>query len=67
MICRLSSKGIDAENLTSIGGLVCEEEGEKKYLLPTFVPARSELSSNLSLLDKPCRQTKYDHFLLYQD
>jgi hypothetical protein len=67
MLCRLSSKGIDAENLTNIGGLVCEKEGEKKYLLPVFVPARSELSSNLSLLDKPCRQTKYDHFLLYQD
>jgi hypothetical protein len=34
-----------------------EDEGEKKYLLPTFVPAHSELSSNLSLLDEPCRQT----------
>jgi hypothetical protein len=53
--------------LLDLGGLVCEEEGEKKYLLLVFVPARSELSSNLSLLDKPCRQTKYDHFLLYQD
>jgi hypothetical protein len=50
-----------------IGGLVCEEEGEKKYLLPMFVPARSELSSNLSLFDQPYRQTKYDNFLLYQD
>jgi hypothetical protein len=53
--------------LLDLGGLVCEKEGEKKYLLPVFVPARSELSSNLLLLDKPCRQTKYDHFLLYQD
>jgi hypothetical protein len=50
-----------------LGGLVCEEEGEKKYLLPVFVPTRSELSSNISLLDKPSRQTKYDHFLVYQD
>jgi hypothetical protein len=47
--------------------LVCEEEGEKRYLLLVFFPARSELSSNLLLFDKPCRQTKYDHFLLYQD
>jgi hypothetical protein len=53
--------------LLDLGGLVCEEEGEKKYLLPVFVPARSELGSNLSLSDKPYRQTKYDHFLLYQD
>ena len=53
--------------LLDLGGLVCEEEGEKKYLLPVFVPAHSKLSSNLSLLDKPCRQTKYDRFLLYQD
>jgi hypothetical protein len=53
--------------LLDLGVLVCEEEGEKKYLLPMFVPARSELSSDLSLLDEPCRQTKYDHFLLYQD
>jgi hypothetical protein len=37
---------------------VCEEEGEKKYLLPVFVPTQSELSSNIELLDKPCRQTK---------
>ena len=55
------------EFLLDIGGLVCEEEGEKKYLLPVFVPARSELSSNVSLFDKLCRQTMYDHFLLYQD
>jgi len=54
------------EFLLDLGGLVCEEEGKKKYLLLVFVPARSELSSDLSLLDKPCRQTKYDHFLLYQ-
>ena len=47
--------------------LVCEKEGENKYLLSVFVPARSELSSNLSLFDKPCTQKKYDHFLLYQD
>ena len=53
--------------LLDLGGLVCEEEGEKKYLLPVFVPARSELSSNLSLLDGSCRKKKYDHFLLYQD
>jgi hypothetical protein len=53
--------------LLDLGGLVCEDEGEKMYLLPVFFPSRSELSSNLSLLDKPCRQTKYDHFLLYQD
>jgi hypothetical protein len=53
--------------LLDIGGLVCEEEGGKMYLLPVFVPACSELNSNLELLDKPCRQTKYDHFLLYQD
>ena len=52
--------------LLDLGGLVCEEEEEKKYLLPVFVPARFELSSNLSLLDKPCRQTKYNYFLLYQ-
>jgi hypothetical protein len=44
--------------LLDLDKLMCEEEGEKKYLLPVFVPARSELSSNLSLLDKPCRQTK---------
>jgi hypothetical protein len=53
--------------LLDLGGLVCEKEGEKKYLLLVFVPARSDLSSNLSLLDKPCRQKKYDYFLLYQD
>ena len=51
--------------LLDLGGLVCEEEGEKKYLLPVFVPARSELNSDLELLDKPCRQTKYNHFLFY--
>ena len=41
--------------LLDLGGLVCEEEGEKKYLLPVFVLARSELSSNFSLLDNPYR------------
>jgi hypothetical protein len=55
------------EFLLDLGGLVCEEEGEKKYLLPVFIPARSELSFDLSLFDEPCRQTKYNHFLLYQD
>jgi hypothetical protein len=55
------------EFLLDLGGLLCEEEGEKKYLLLVFVPACSELSSNISLLDKPYRQKKYDHFLLYQD
>jgi hypothetical protein len=58
---------MDTDFLSYLGGLVCEKEGEKKYLLPVFVPAPSELSSNLSLLDEPYRQTKYDHFLLYQD
>jgi hypothetical protein len=53
--------------LLDLGGLVCEVEGEKKYLLPVFVPAFSKLSPNLFLLDKPYRQTKYDHFLLYED
>jgi hypothetical protein len=38
--------------------LMYEEEGEKKDLLPEFVPAQSKLSSNLTLPDKPCRQTK---------
>ena len=55
------------EFLLDLGGLVCEKEGEEKYLLSVFVPTRSELSSNLSLFDKPYRKTKYDHFLLYQD
>jgi hypothetical protein len=50
-----------------LGELVCEKEREKRYLLPVFVPARSELNSNLSLFDKPYRQTEYDHSLLYQD
>jgi hypothetical protein len=52
--------------LLDLGGLVHEEEEEKKYLLLVFFHAGSELSSNLSLLDKPCRQTKYNYFLLYQ-
>jgi hypothetical protein len=53
--------------LLDLGGLVCEKEGDDKYLLPVFVPACSELSSNLSLFDKPYRKKKYDYFLLYQD
>jgi hypothetical protein len=48
---------MDTDFLSDLYKLMYEEEGEKKYLLPTFVPARSELSSNLSLLDEPCRQT----------
>jgi hypothetical protein len=48
---------MDTEFLLDLYKLMYEEEGEKKYLLPTFVPARSELSSDLFLLDKPCRQT----------
>jgi hypothetical protein len=44
--------------LLDLDKLMCEEEGEKKYLLSVFVPAWSELSSNLMLLDQPCRQTK---------
>jgi hypothetical protein len=43
--------------LSDLGGLVCEKEEEMKYLLSVFVPERSELSSNLSLLDEPSRQT----------
>jgi hypothetical protein len=49
---------MDTDFLLDLDKLMCEEEGEKKYLLPVFVPALSELSSNLELLDKPCRQTK---------
>ena len=49
---------MDTEFLLDLDKLMCEEEGEKKYLLPVFVPTWSELSSNLKLLDKPCRQTK---------
>jgi hypothetical protein len=44
--------------LLDLDKIMCEEEGENKYLLPVFVPAQSKLSSNLKLLDKPCRQTK---------
>jgi hypothetical protein len=44
--------------LLDLDKLMCEEEGENKYLLSVFVPAQSELSSNLKLLYKPCRQTK---------
>jgi hypothetical protein len=46
--------------LLDLDKLMCEEEGEEKYLSPVFVPARSELSSNLELFDKPCRQTRYN-------
>jgi hypothetical protein len=49
---------MDTDFLLDINKLICEEEGENKYHLPVFVPAQSELSSNLTLLDKPCRQTK---------
>jgi hypothetical protein len=57
---------MDTDFLLDLDKLMCEEEGEKKYLLPVFVPAQSELSSNLELLDKPCRQTKVQtNFLLY--
>ena len=46
---------MDTDFLLDLDKLMCEEEGEKKYLLPVFVPAQSELSSNLELLDKACR------------
>ena len=49
---------MDTDFLLGLDKLMCEEEGEKKYLLLVFVPARSKLRSNLELLDKPCRQTK---------
>jgi hypothetical protein len=49
---------MDTDFLLDLDKLICEEEGEKKYLLPVLVPTRFELSSNLMLLDKPCRQTK---------
>ena len=49
---------MDTNFLLDLYKLMYEEEGEKKYILPVFVPARSELSSNFVLLDKPCRQTK---------
>ena len=49
---------LDTDFLLDLDKLMCEEEREKKYLLPVFVPTQSELSSNLTLLDKPCRQTK---------
>jgi hypothetical protein len=58
---------MDTDFLSDLYKLMYEEEGEKKYLLSVFVPARSELSYNLSLLDGSCRKTKYEHFLLYQD
>jgi len=49
---------LDTDFLLDLDKLMCEEEEVKKYLLLVFVPARSELSSNFVLLDKPCRQTK---------
>jgi hypothetical protein len=49
---------MDTDFLLGLYKLMCEEEGENKYLLPVFVPARSKLSSKLELLNKPCRQTK---------
>jgi hypothetical protein len=49
---------MDTDFLLDLDKLMREEEGEKKYILPVFVPARSKLSSNIKLLDKPCRQTK---------
>jgi hypothetical protein len=53
--------------LLGLQKLMHEEEGGKTYLFPVFVPARFELNSNLELLDKPCRKTKYNHFLFYRD
>jgi hypothetical protein len=47
---------MDTDLLLDLYKLMYEEEGENKYLLPMFFPTRSELSSNLSLLDEPCRQ-----------
>jgi hypothetical protein len=49
---------VDTSFLLDLDKLMCEEEGEKKYLLLVFVPAQSDLSSNLELLDKPYRKTK---------
>jgi hypothetical protein len=49
---------MDTDFLLDLYKLMCEEEGENKYLLPVFFPAQLELSSNLELLDMPCRQTK---------
>jgi hypothetical protein len=48
---------METDFLSDLYKLMHEEEGEKEYLLSTFVPARSKLSSNPSLLDEPCRQT----------
>jgi hypothetical protein len=48
---------METDFLLDLYKLMYEEEGEKKYLLSMFVPTRSELSSNLSLLDNPYRQT----------
>jgi hypothetical protein len=49
---------METDFLLDIYKLMHEEEGEKKYLLSMFVPAHSELSSNLSLLNEPYRQTR---------
>ena len=49
---------MDTDFLLDLHKIMCEEEGENKYLLLVFVPARSELSSNLKLLDDPYRKTK---------
>jgi hypothetical protein len=48
---------VDTDFLSDLYELMHEEEREQKYLLPAFVPAHSELISDLSLLDEPCRQT----------
>jgi hypothetical protein len=49
---------MDTDFLLDLDKLMCKEEGEKKYLLPVFVPAQFELSSNIKLLYNPYRQTK---------
>jgi hypothetical protein len=48
---------METDFLLDLYKLMYEEEGENKYLLPMFVPARSKLSSDFSLLDNPCRKT----------
>jgi hypothetical protein len=45
---------VDTDFLSDLYKLMHEEAGEEKYLLSMFFPARSELSSNISLLDEPC-------------
>ena len=49
---------VDTDFLSDLYKLMHEEEGEKEYLLSTFVPARSELRSNLLLLVDGCGQMK---------